>query len=105
MPTDKDPHYQSRNSRSTARNGSTLWIASTGRIQKLFPRPEDLLKFDAIALFVQKAQSTQPHFQLNASNAGTVVQICQELEGLPLPIELAAARIKLFFTKIDPPTD
>lgn len=63
---------------------------------RLFPRPEDLLKFDAINLFVQKAQSSQPRFKLDRENAPAVVEICQELEGLPLPIELAAARIKLF---------
>lgn len=62
----------------------------------LFPGPEDLLKFDAIDLFVQKAQASLPGFQLNEDNAPAIVRICQELDGLPLPIELAAARIKLF---------
>lgn len=63
---------------------------------RLFPGPRDLLKFDAIDLFVQKAQASLPSFQLNEDNAAAVVQICHELDGLPLPIELAAARIKLF---------
>lgn len=67
---------------------------------RLFPSPEDLLKFDAIDLFVQKAQTSQPGFQLDRDNAPAVVGICQELEGLPLPIELAAARIKLFSPKL-----
>lgn len=67
---------------------------------RLFPSPEDLLKFDAVDLFVQKAQTSQPGFQLNRDNAPAVVGICQELEGLPLPIELAAARIKLFSPKL-----
>lgn len=62
----------------------------------LFPEPKDLLKFDAIDLFVQKARATVPGFQFNEDNAGHIVQICHELEGLPLPIELAAARVKLF---------
>lgn len=63
---------------------------------RLCPSPEDLTKFDAVNLFVQKARSSRPDFQLNDDNAVAVVEICQELDGLPLPIELAAARIKLF---------
>ncbi len=67
---------------------------------RLFPGPEDLLKFSAVDLFVQKAQAVKPGFQLTAADASAIVQICQELDGLPLPIELAAARIKLFSPEI-----
>ncbi len=67
---------------------------------KIFPSPKDLLKFDAIDLFMQKARSVRPNFELNEENAGAIVQICQQLDGLPLPIELAAARIKLFSPEI-----
>lgn len=63
---------------------------------RLFPSPEQLLRFDAIELFVKKAQTSLPSFELNEENATAIVEICQELEGLPLPIELAAARVKLF---------
>lgn len=63
---------------------------------KLYPGPADLLKFDAIQLFMQKAQSSKPSFKLTEENARSIVEICQRLDGLPLPIELAAARIKLF---------
>lgn len=72
---------------------------------KLFPEPKDLLRFDAIRLFIQQAQFSLPDFQLNKENAEAVVKICDLLEGQPLPIELAAARLKLFspeviFTKL-----
>lgn len=66
----------------------------------LFPGPVDLVKFDAIQLFVQKAKSSKPSFTLSTENALSIVEICQKLDGLPLPIELAAARVKLFPPKI-----
>ena len=50
---------------------------------------------DSVRLFVDRARRAQPRFTLDAHNAAAVAQICQRLEGLPLAIELAAARIKL----------
>jgi predicted ATPase/DNA-binding CsgD family transcriptional regulator len=49
----------------------------------------------AVKLFVQRAQAHQPTFRLNKNNARTLSEICVRLDGLPLALELAAARIKL----------
>ncbi len=65
------------------------------------PNPKDqipissLQEFDAVRLFVDRASAMQLNFQLTEHNVNAVAQICQRLDGIPLAIELAAARVKV----------
>ncbi len=57
------------------------------------PRPEALLSYEAVNLFCDRAKATQPASTLTVTAAPAVGEICRRLEGIPLAIELAAARM------------
>jgi predicted ATPase len=56
---------------------------------------EELAQYGAIQLFVERAQSVMPDFTLTPENVSCIAQICVRVDGLPLALELAAARVKL----------
>src|SRR5215211_5085331 len=56
---------------------------------------EDVAASDAVRLFIARAEAVQPDFTLTPDNAVAVAEICRRVDGLPLAIELAAARVKV----------
>jgi predicted ATPase len=57
--------------------------------------PERLTLYESVQLFVDRAQAVRPDFQVTSSNAPAVAELCSRLEGIPLAIELAAARAQV----------
>ena len=60
------------------------------------PELEILAQSPAVALFINRAEAVKVNFSLTPENASVIAEICAQLDGIPLALELAAARIKLF---------
>ncbi len=63
-------------------------------LQRL-PPTEGLSQYEAVRLFIERAVAVQPAFGVTNENAPAVAQVCHRLDGIPLAIELAAARVKV----------
>ncbi len=59
------------------------------------PPPEQLTHYEAVKLFIERAVTVQPDFQVTNENAPAVAQLCLRLDGIPLAIELAVARLRV----------
>jgi predicted ATPase/DNA-binding SARP family transcriptional activator len=77
--------------------GETLWVVPSLSLPDLhhLPSPEHLLEYDAVRLFVDRVTETMPTFTLTAQNGQTIARLCHRLDGIPLALELAAARVRL----------
>ena len=77
--------------------GETAWVAPPLSLPDPQPLPsvDQLTQSEAIQLFVERAGAALPTFVLTPENAPAVAQVCQRLDGIPLAIELAAARAKV----------
>ena len=64
------------------------------------PPPESLMQYAAVDLFIQRAQVVKPDFNITDDSAQAIAEICSQLDGLPLAIELAAARIKVMSPQV-----
>lgn len=62
-------------------------------------RREALQKYESVQLFVERAKAANPRFELTDQNSSSVAQICSRLDGIPLALELAAARASIFSTE------
>ena len=57
--------------------------------------PEELINYESVRLFIERAITVEPSFRLNEDNTQALSEICYKLDGIPLAIELAAARTKI----------
>lgn len=58
------------------------------------PTPEEVADSEAVRLFVERSKQHRPDFTMSAANAKTIASVCRHLDGMPLALELAAARIR-----------
>jgi predicted ATPase/DNA-binding SARP family transcriptional activator len=77
--------------------GETVWLVPSLSLPEFQDSitVKTLSKSESVRLFVERATMMQPQFNLTDQNANVVMQICRRLSGMPLAIELAAARIKM----------
>jgi predicted ATPase/class 3 adenylate cyclase len=77
--------------------GETVWLVPSLSLPGAEPAlaAESVTQFEAVRLFIERAVLSQPGFHVTNANAPAVAQICHRLDGIPLAIELAAARVRV----------
>jgi non-specific serine/threonine protein kinase len=75
--------------------GEAAWHVPSLTLPVLDTAVQSLERYESVRLFLDRARVMRPQFSLSEQNAKSVIQICQRLSGMPLAIELAAARVKM----------
>jgi predicted ATPase/DNA-binding CsgD family transcriptional regulator len=77
--------------------GETSWLVPSLSVPdpRDPPSAEQLVRYEAIRLFVERARAVSSHFEVTEENAPAVARVCERLDGIPLAIELAAARTRV----------
>jgi predicted ATPase/DNA-binding CsgD family transcriptional regulator len=77
--------------------GETAWRVPSMSLpeEDSYSAPADIARYDAVRLFLERAEKARPNFKVTEENAPHIVEICRRLDGIPLAIELAAARARL----------
>ena len=78
-------------------SGETTWRVPSMSLPDLehLPDLESLTQYEAVRLFIDRARSVSPRFEVTNENAPSVAQVCHRLDGIPLAIELAAVRVRM----------
>ncbi len=79
-------------------SAETIWRVpplGLGNCADEVQRTDQLVEYEAVALFVERARAIQPDFVATRQNLPTLLGVCQRVDGIPLAIELAASRIKV----------
>jgi predicted ATPase/DNA-binding SARP family transcriptional activator/Tfp pilus assembly protein PilF len=73
--------------------GEVAWRVPSLALPDPKSPPDQLTKYESVSLFMERALSVQPHLNMDETSMRAVAQICSHLDGIPLAIELAAARV------------
>jgi non-specific serine/threonine protein kinase len=77
--------------------GETTWRVPSLAVPEVASEraPEQVREYEAVRLFIERAQAVAPDFAVTPENAAALAQVCCRLDGIPLAIELAAARVRV----------
>lgn len=75
-------------------SGETVWPISPLPVAEANDVMTDVVRSDGVRLFVERAQQASPTFEVDAHNVAAVGEVCRRLDGIPLALELAAARVR-----------
>lgn len=78
--------------------GEVVWPVPPLQIPDDDTAPGDLLRFESVRLFQERAESARPGFLVTDANGGAIRQICRRLDGIPLALELVTARLRVLST-------